>query len=100
MNTKLENIRSEIFDGHRVRIDEMVEHDMDGCPSVVKNICFVIRPNGNGLVFNVSPYTHHDAIMEMVEAWIALGCPEDKDEFGIPKKWDADSLLNADHHKG
>ncbi len=92
MNTKLENIRSEIFDGHRVRIDEMVEHDMDGCPSVVKNICFVIRPNGNGLVFNVSPYAHHDAIMDMAKTWIACDCPENKDEFGIPQKWDADSL--------
>ena len=92
MNKTLENIRSEIFDGHRVRIDEMVEHDMDGNPSVVKNVCFVFRPNGTGLVFNVAPYAHHDAIMEMAEVWIALGCPENKDEFGIPKKWDRDSL--------
>tara|TARA_Y100000310_G_C20590400_1_gene767685 strand:- start:74 stop:370 length:297 start_codon:yes stop_codon:yes gene_type:complete len=92
MNTKLENVRSEIFDGHRVRIDEMVEHDMDGNPSVVKNVCFVFRPNGTGLVFNVSPYAHHDAIMEMAEIWIACGCPENKDELGIPQKWDADSL--------
>ena len=92
MNKTLENIRSEIFDGHRVRIDEMIEHDMDGNPSVVKNMCFVFRPNGTWLVFNVSPYAQHDAIMEMAEVWISLGCPENKDELGIPQKWDRDSL--------
>ena len=92
MNTTHETIREELFDGHRISVDELIEHDADGNPSVVKNVCIVIRPNGNSLVFNVSPYAHHDGIMEMVEVWIACGCPENKDEFGIPQKWDRDSL--------
>ena len=92
MKTTTETIRNETFENHIIAIDEIVEHDADGNPSVVKNMCFVIRPNGDSLVFNTSPYAHHDAIMEMAEVWISCDCPENKDEFGIPQKWDADSL--------
>ena len=88
-----ELIRDEMIENHIVRVYEDVEYDMSGCPSVVKNICIVIRPNGDGLIFNVSPYAHHDAIMEMAEIWIACGCPENKDEFGIPQKWNLTILL-------
>ena len=92
MNTTHETIREELFDGHRISVDELIEHDADGNPSVIKNVCIVIRPNGNSLVFNVSPYTHVEFIVDMAKTWIACDCPENKDEFGIPQKWDADSL--------
>ena len=92
MNTTTETIRNEPFDGHIIRVDELTELDMDGNIAVIKNICFVVRPNGDSLIFNVSPYTHHDFIMDMAKAWISLDCPENKDEFGIPQKWNADRL--------
>ena len=75
-----------------IRIDEMVEHDMDNNPTVLKNICLVTKPNGEIVVFNISPYTHADSIIDMAEVWIACDCPEKKDQFGIRQKWDADSL--------
>jgi hypothetical protein len=31
--------------------------------------------------------------MEMAEVWIACGCPENKDEFGIPQKWNLTTLM-------
>ena len=92
MNVTTETIRDELFDGHLIRVDELIEHDADGNPSVVKNMCFVIRPNGDSLIFNVSPYAHVEHIMDMATIWIECDCPENKDEFGIPQKWDSDSL--------
>jgi len=92
MNTTTETIRDEFFEDHIIRVDELTELDMDGNIAVIKNMCFVVRPNGDSLIFNVSPYTHVEFIIEMAKTWIACDCPENKDEFGIPQKWDADSL--------
>jgi len=75
-----------------IRIDEMVEYDMDNNPTVLKNICLVTKPNGEIVVFNISPYTHADSIIDCAKEWIGFGCPEKKDQFGISQKWDADSL--------
>ena len=92
MNTTTETIRDEFFEDHIIRVDELTELDMDGNIAVIKNMCFVVRPNGDSLIFNVSPYTHVEFIIEMAKTWIACDCPENKDKFGIPQKWDADSL--------
>jgi len=92
MNTTTETIRDEFFEDHIIRVDELTELDMDGNIAVIKNMCFVVRPNGDSLIFNVSPYTHVEFIIEMAKTWIACDCPENKDEFGIPQKWDAASL--------
>jgi len=92
MNTTTETIRDEFFEDHIIRVDELTELDMDGNIAVIKNMCFVVRPNGDSLIFNVSPYTHVEFIIEMAKTWIACDCPENKDELGIPQKWDADSL--------
>ena len=92
MNTTHETIREELFDGHLIRVDELTELNMDENIDSIKNMCFVIRPNGDSLIFNVSPFAHVEFIIDMAKAWISLDCPENKDEFGIPQKWDADSL--------
>ena len=92
MNTITETIRDECFDGHTIRVDELTELNANGNIAVIKNMCFVVRPNGDSLIFNVSPFTHVEFIIDMAKAWIACDCPENKDEFGIPQKWDADSL--------
>lgn len=92
MHTVTETIRDESFEDHIIRVDEMIEYDMDGNPAVVKNICFVIRPNGDSMVFNVSPYTHAGMIVTMAQTWIACDCPMDCDEYGIARKWDSISL--------
>ena len=88
-------IRDENFNDHIIRVDEMTEHDANGNPTVVKNICFVTQPTGDNLIFNCSPYTHADMIVAYAKEWIGLGCPENKDELGIPQKWDANSLRAA-----
>ena len=89
---KTTTIRDENFNDHIIRVDEMIEHDTDGNPTVVKNICLVDKPNKETVVFNVSPYTHADSIIDCAKEWIGFGCPEKKDQFGISQKWDADSL--------
>jgi hypothetical protein len=89
---KTTTIRDENFNDHNIRVDEMIEHDTDGNPTVVKNICLVDKPNNETVIFNVSPYTHADSIIGYAKEWIGFGCPENKDQFGIPQKWDADSL--------
>jgi len=75
-----------------IRIDEMVEHDMQLTGTCVKNICLVTKPNEEIVVFNISPYTDADSIIDMAKVWIACDCPEKKDQFGIRQKWNADSL--------
>ena len=91
-NITTETIRDEFFEDHFIRVDELTELNMDGNIDSIKNVCWVIRPDGESRIFNVSPYTHADLIMGYAIEWILLGCPENKDEFGIPQKWDADSL--------
>ena len=66
------NIRDENFNDHTIRVDEMTEHDADGNPTVVKNICFVISPVGDSVVFNCSPYTHVDMVVAYAKEWIVL----------------------------
>ena len=92
MNITKETIIDELFEKHFILVDELIEYDADGNASVIKNMCRVIRPNGDSLIFNVSPYIHPEFIVDMAKTWIACDCPENKDELGIPQKWDADSL--------
>jgi hypothetical protein len=92
MHTVTETIRNQSWQYHIIRVDEVMEYDMDGNPSVIKNICFVTRPNGDNVVFNVSPYYNAGMIVTMAQTWIACDCPENKDEFGIPQKWDSISM--------
>ena len=91
-NITTETIRDEFFEDHFIRVDELTELNMDGNIDSIKNMCFVVLPDGESRIFNVSPYTHVEFIIDMAKTWIACDCPEKKDEFGIPQKWDADSL--------
>ena len=92
MHTITETIRNQSWQDHIIRVDEVMEYDMDGRIAVVKNICFVTRPNGDNMVFNVSPYTHAGMIVTMAQTWIACDCPMDCNEYGIARKWDSISL--------
>ena len=92
MNTRTTLIKKRTFNDHMIRIEEIVEYDADGNPSVVKNVCLVDKPNNETVIFNVSPYTHVSHIVGYAKEWIAIGCPENKDQFGFPQKWDAATL--------
>lgn len=86
------NIHQVNHNDYYICIDEIVEHDADGNPAVVKNICYVIKPNGDSVVFNTSPYQHHSNMLDLAMTWTDCDCPENSDEFGIPQKWDSVNL--------
>ena len=76
-------------------IDEIVEHDADGNPAVIKNICYIVKPSSDSIVFHTSPYQSPLEILNLAKAWVELGCPENKDELGLPQEWHWENMTEA-----
>ena len=76
---------------HTIVIDRNIEIDFDGNESVAKHICYVITPNGDSGVFNVSPYTDADEIEVMAKVWVACGCPDIDNP--LQQKWTNNTLI-------
>ena len=95
MNTRNQLIKRRTYNDHIINIDEITELDADNNPSVIKNLCYIVMPNGETSVFNTSPYAHTDNIIDYAKQWIDLGCPLNKDKLGISQKWDEKNLRAA-----
>ena len=87
MNTTETNILETTHSGLLILINRIDEYDYNGDLVVSKKICTV-----DSTIFNVSPYTSLDDMQSMVRVWIDCGCPADRNDIGIPRKWDKDSL--------